>query len=68
MPRPAQLLGTRDVLDNLRSPLTARRVQRALVDVVDIEGPVHGDRLARLVAAGFDLSRVAVSRSPAIPA
>jgi hypothetical protein len=60
-------LGARDVLDALPSSRTAARaVAAALDEVVAAEGPIHLDRLARLVANGFGLSRVAESRKEAI--
>jgi hypothetical protein len=59
-------LGTRDVLDALPSRTAAGTVGAALDEVVAAEGPIHLDRLARLVANGFGLSRVAESRKDAI--
>ncbi|WP_212612374.1 DUF3320 domain-containing protein [Pseudonocardia hierapolitana] len=62
-PRP---LGTRDVLDALPSRTAAGAVAAALDEVVAAEGPIHLDRLARLVANGFGLSRVAGPRKEKI--
>ena len=59
-------LGSRYVLDQLPAAGAARQVTRALADAVTAEGPVHVDRLARLVAGGFDLSRVSTDRRAAI--
>jgi hypothetical protein len=60
---PATQRGERQVLDNIAfSPFARRQVQTALVEVVEHEGPIHVDRLARLVAASFDLSRVNAAR------
>src|SRR5690606_20751957 len=42
------------------------RVQRAVFAVVDAEGPVHVERLVRLVAASFGLSKVHENRHAAI--
>ena len=58
--------GTLEVLDHLQNARHARRVQNALVDVVNAEGPVHVERLAKLVASAFGLSRVSASRAAAI--
>jgi hypothetical protein len=58
--------GGRDVLDRL--PSTARTVRSVIEQVVEAEGPIHLDRLAKLVAAAFDLSRVNTSRAAAITA
>ncbi|MFC7659213.1 DUF3320 domain-containing protein [Pseudonocardia benzenivorans] len=55
-----------DVLDELPARHAARQVADALTEVVQAEGPVTFDRLARLVANGFGLTRVAESRKAAI--
>lgn len=54
------------VLDDLPAPHARREVAAALTEVVDAEGPVTLDRLAKLVANGFGLNRVAESRKSAI--
>jgi hypothetical protein len=54
------------VLDDLPARYAAREVTAALTEVVDAEGPVTLDRLAKLVANGFGLNRVAESRKSAI--
>jgi hypothetical protein len=59
-------LGGRDVLDGLPRSTAAERVVRALSAGIEAEGPVHTDRLARLVAGGFDLGRVTADRRAAI--
>jgi hypothetical protein len=59
-------LGTVDVLDSLPARSASSQVAEALIEVVNAEGPIHTDRLARLVANGFGLSRVAESRKAAI--
>ena len=59
-------LGSVEVLDALPGRAAAARVGAALTEVVAAEGPVHADRLARLVAAGFGLGRVVESRRVAI--
>ena len=56
-------LGERDVLDRLPEPAAARLVGRALEDAVLAEGPVQVDRLARLVASCFGLTRVSGTRA-----
>lgn len=63
---PVRRLGGREVLDALPLEPAAGQVRSALEDVVQAEGPVHVDRLARLVAAAFDLTRVSPSRMEAI--
>lgn len=55
-----------DVLDELPARHAARQVAEALIEVVEAEGPVTLDRLAKLVANGFGLNRVAESRKAAI--
>jgi hypothetical protein len=59
-------LGGRDVLDALPVRSAADRVGRALLAGVEAEGPVHLDRLSRLVAGGFDLGRVTADRRQTI--
>ncbi|MEJ5943677.1 DUF3320 domain-containing protein [Pseudokineococcus basanitobsidens] len=59
-------LGDVATLDALPRPDATREVRRALQDVVDAEGPVHVDRLARLVAGAFGLGRVSESRKAAV--
>jgi SpoU rRNA methylase family enzyme len=59
-------LGHVDVLDALPTRSAASAVSAALAEVVAAEGPIHTDRLARLVANGFGLNRVAESRKSAI--
>jgi hypothetical protein len=58
--------GPREVLDALPSRSAAAQVSDVLVEVVEAEGPITSERLARLVARAFDLTRVAESRSNAI--
>lgn len=60
-------LGGREVLDSLdRSRSARQQVQRAIQDAIAAEGPIHRDRLAKLVAAAFDLSRVSTKRAESI--
>ncbi|MGR7026417.1 DUF3320 domain-containing protein [Geodermatophilus sp. URMC 62] len=62
-PRPA---GDRKALDQLADVRTARLVRRVLLAGVKAEGPVHRDRLARLAAGAFGLSRVGEARRDAL--
>ncbi|MBM7808347.1 hypothetical protein JOD57_004184 [Geodermatophilus bullaregiensis] len=62
-PRPA---GDRKALDQLADPRTARLVRRVLLAGVRAEGPVHRDRLTRLAAGAFGLSRVGEARRDAL--
>lgn len=60
-------LGGRDTLDMLdRSRSARQQVQRAIEDAVAAEGPVHRDRLVKLVAGAFDLTRVNAKRAESI--
>jgi hypothetical protein len=59
-------LGDRYVLDRLPAPSAAGQVVRALHAAIRAEGPVHVDRLAKLVAGGFDLGRVSAERRQSI--
>jgi hypothetical protein len=62
-PKPA---GERKVLDALADPRNARLVTRVLAAGLKAEGPVHRDRLARLAAGAFGLSRVGEARRDAL--
>ncbi|MGY1726799.1 DUF4011 domain-containing protein [Geodermatophilus sp. SYSU D01062] len=62
-PKPA---GDRKVLDGLADPRNARLVKRVLTAGVRAEGPVHRDRLVRLAAGAFGLTRVSEARRDAL--
>ncbi|MCZ2849206.1 DUF3320 domain-containing protein [Modestobacter sp. VKM Ac-2978] len=62
-PKPA---GEKKQLDQLSDPAVARLVRRVLTAGIKAEGPVHRDRLARLTAAAFGLSRVTEARRDAL--
>ncbi|GAB2680928.1 DUF3320 domain-containing protein [Thalassiella azotivora] len=57
---------SRSTLDALPSPRAVAQVRSVVEQVVAAEGPVHQDRLAKLVASAFDLTRVSASRADAI--
>jgi hypothetical protein len=50
--------GTIDVLDNLQSRRSVAAVREAMQSIVEAEGPVHIDRLAKLTCAAFNLNKV----------
>lgn len=58
--------GDRSWLDALPNPQARARVVEAITDIVSTEGPIHLERLARLTAASFDLTRVSQARMDAI--
>ncbi|MCU1613304.1 MAG: putative ATP-dependent helicase, partial [Frankiales bacterium] len=58
--------GDRSVLDGLPATASARVVRRVLAAGVKAEGPIHVDRLARLAAAAFGVTRVTESRKAAL--
>ncbi|MGY5885930.1 DUF3320 domain-containing protein [Modestobacter lacusdianchii] len=62
-PKPA---GEKKQLDQLSDPAVARVVRRVLTAGLKAEGPVHRDRLTRLTAAAFGLSRVTEARRDAL--
>ncbi len=67
VPWPAPAAGAVDVLDGLPHHGPSRiRVGAALRDAIEAEGPVHQERLAKLVAGAFGLQRVAAFRAEAI--
>jgi hypothetical protein len=59
-------VGSIAVLDALPRQDAARAVEAVIREIVTTEGPVHLVRLAKLVAAAFDLNKVAQSRATAI--
>ncbi|MGQ0466145.1 MAG: DUF3320 domain-containing protein [Sporichthyaceae bacterium] len=62
----ATVAGGRDVLDALPAPWAVERVRNVLREVVAREAPIHAERLAKAVAASFDLNRMSKDRMQAI--
>ncbi|MGY1823324.1 DUF4011 domain-containing protein [Geodermatophilus sp. SYSU D00079] len=58
--------GDRKVLDALSDARIARTVKRVLTAGLKAEGPVHRDRLTRLTASAFGLTRVSEARRDAL--
>jgi hypothetical protein len=58
--------GEKTVLDELPAAKSARVVRRVLATGIKAEGPIHADRLVRLTAAAFGLTRVTEPRKTAI--
>jgi hypothetical protein len=58
--------GDVSVLDALPEPRAARFVAYVLAQVVSAEGPIHKDRLGRLVGLPFSLGKVVGNRRTAI--
>ena len=58
--------GGRGVLDSLPDRWSAQQVREVISDVLCTEGPIHVERLARLVAACFDLTRLNQARIDSI--
>jgi len=56
-------LGPRSTLDDLPASWARQQVTAVIKDVVATEGPIHEERLAKLVAASFDLYRVSQDRA-----
>ncbi|NMM32199.1 MAG: DUF3320 domain-containing protein [Cellulomonas sp.] len=63
-----RVAGDRAVLDGLPGERAAAQVRSVIEEVVAAEGPLHLDRLTRLVAASFGLSRMTPARAAAIAA
>jgi hypothetical protein len=59
-------VGARLVLDHLPAERSVAVVRAVVSEVVAAEGPVHAQRLARLVARSFELSRLVESRTRTI--
>jgi hypothetical protein len=58
--------GEKKQLDQLSDPAVARVVRRVLAAGLKAEGPIHRDRLARLTAGAFGLTRVTDARRDAL--
>jgi len=58
--------GDINVLDEVSTQYAKQKVRTVIEAVIAAEGPIHPDRLAKLVAGAFGLSRVAESRRKAI--
>lgn len=58
--------GGRDVLDALPSRRSVLAVRDAIRTVVEAEGPVHQERLAKLVCAAFDLNKMNSDRANSV--
>jgi len=63
--RPGRL-GDVSVLDDLSNYYAKGRVRDAIISAMNAEAPIHPQRLAKMVAAAFDLSRVNESRQRSI--
>lgn len=60
------VVGEQEDLDSLR-PVRVKEMVRSLIeDVVESEGPIQKDRLAKLVGYGFGFTRVSAARSKRI--
>lgn len=54
--------GTMDVLDNLQSRRSVAALREAMQSIVEAEGPIHVERLAKLTCAAFNLNKVNTQR------
>jgi hypothetical protein len=62
----AQIHGDISILDQLPGTWASGRVRTVVQAVLDAEAPIHRDKLARVVASAFCLSRVSEERKRAI--
>lgn len=60
------VIGEQADLDSVRTTRVKEMVRSLIEDVVESEGPIHKDRLAKLVGYGFGFSRVPAARSKRI--
>lgn len=60
------VIGEQADLDSVRTTRVKEMVRSLIEDVVESEGPIHRDRLAKLVGYGFGFSRVPSARSKRI--
>lgn len=58
--------GSIDVLDSLPSRRAAASVREAIRVIVEAEGPVHQERLAKLACAAFSLNKVNAQRANSV--
>ena len=58
--------GSVEVLDTLHSRHSVAAVREAIRAVVETEGPVHQERLAKLVCAAFDLNKMNSQRANSV--
>lgn len=56
------IVGEQSELDSLRTVRTRELVRSLIEDIVDVEGPVNPERVARLIGRAFGFSRLAKSR------
>jgi hypothetical protein len=54
--------GEKAMLDRIANPRGGDRVRRVMLAGIEAEGPIHVDRLARLTAGAFGLTRVLRAR------
>lgn len=66
VPAHANVVGSRDVLDELPRRSSAAAVREQILDVIDSEGPVELARLTRIVARRFGLNAVRAARAEEI--
>lgn len=60
------ILGNPDVIDNVARRVNKDRVRAAATEIAEFEGPIHIDRLTRLVAISFGVGRLASRRQQKI--
>ncbi|MGV2953363.1 DUF3320 domain-containing protein [Glutamicibacter sp. AGC46] len=60
------VVGEQEDLDSLRPARVKEMVRSLIEDVVESEGPIHKDRLAKLVGYGFGFTRVSAARKKRI--
>lgn len=58
--------GGRDILDALPSRRSVMAIREALRTIVEAEGPVHQERLAKLTCAAFELNKVNADRANSV--
>ncbi|WP_427133479.1 DUF3320 domain-containing protein [Pseudarthrobacter sp. S9] len=58
--------GGREVLDTLHSRRSVLAVREAIRAIVDAEGPIHQERLAKLACAAFNLNKVNTDRANSV--
>lgn len=66
VPWTTRQVGDRSFLDALPDPRATRRVEQVITEVIAAEGPIQLERLARLTAGAFDLTRLNQARIDSI--
>nr|WP_306428216.1 DUF3320 domain-containing protein [Brevibacterium sp. 68QC2CO] len=63
---PNEVIGEQSVLDNYQTKENKAKIAAEIDDIIEVEGPIQADRLAKVVGNRFGLMRVSVARKKQI--